>query len=57
MDVVNRKYILFHPSNNALTELQGCIGPVTKLSVAGLGLMTRKAFTALKVIVELIVQS
>ena len=66
MDVVNRKYILFHPANNALKELQGCIGPVTKLSGPGLGLMSRKAFTALKdlvynaldrkEIVELIVQ-
>ena len=66
MDVSNRKYILFHPANNALKELQGCIGPVTKLSGPGLGLMSRKAFTALKdlvyaaldrkEIVELIVQ-
>ncbi|MFD2909796.1 DUF5675 family protein [Flavobacterium ardleyense] len=66
MDVSDRKYILFHPANNALKELQGCIGPVTKLSGPGLGLMSRKAFTALKdlvytaldrkEIVELIVQ-
>ena len=66
MDVSNRKCILFHPANNALKELQGCIGPVTKLSGPGLGLLSRKAFTALKdlvyaaldrkEIVELIVQ-
>ena len=64
--VKNRSYILFHPANNALTELNGCIAPVTKLSGPGLGLMSRKAFTALKdfvypeldrkEVVELIVQ-
>ncbi|RKS03097.1 DUF5675 family protein [Flavobacterium sp. 102] len=46
--VTNRKYILFHPANNALKELQGCIAPVTKLSGSGLGLMSRKAFRQLK---------
>jgi hypothetical protein len=39
---------LFHPANNALQELKGCIAPVTKLSGPGLGLMSRKAFTQLK---------
>jgi hypothetical protein len=48
VDVPNRKFILFHPANNAQTELQGCIAPVTKLSGPGLGLMSRKAFTKLK---------
>lgn len=48
MDVKNRSLILFHPANNALHELQGCIAPVTKLSGPGLGLMSRKAFTKLK---------
>jgi hypothetical protein len=51
MDVPNRKFILFHPANNALKELQGCIAPVTKLSSPGLGLMSRIAFTKLKDIV------
>ena len=36
VDVPNRKYILFHPANNALRELNGCIAPVTKLSGPGL---------------------
>lgn len=64
--IKNRSYILFHPANNALKELNGCIAPVTKLSGPGLGLMSRKAFTALKdfvytaldrkEVVELIVQ-
>jgi hypothetical protein len=40
--------ILFHPANNALRELNGCIAPVTQLSGPGLGLMSRKAFTKLK---------
>ena len=46
--VENRSLILFHPANNALLELNGCIAPVTKLSGPGLGLMSRKAFTKLK---------
>jgi len=51
VDVPNRKFILFHPANNALKELQGCIAPVTKLSGPGLGLLSRKAFEKLKSIV------
>ena len=67
IDVENRSLILFHPANNALKELNGCIAPVTKLSGPGLGLMSRKAFAKLKDFVykaldnkesiELIVQS
>ncbi|WP_348825493.1 DUF5675 family protein [Flavobacterium aestuarii] len=48
INVKNRSFILFHPANNALKELNGCIAPVTKLSGPGLGLMSRKAFTKLK---------
>ncbi len=51
IDVKNRRFILFHPANNALKELNGCIAPVTKISGAGLGLQSRKAFTKLKTIV------
>lgn len=50
-NVANRSGILFHPANNAMQELNGCIAPVTKLSGAGLGLMSRKAFVALKNVV------
>ena len=50
-NVENRSLILFHPANNALQELNGCIAPVTKLSGPGLGLMSRKAFTKLKTLV------
>jgi hypothetical protein len=66
-NVENRSLILFHPANNAMLELKGCIAPVTKLSGPGLGLMSRKAFAKLKNLVyqaldskdcvELIVQS
>ena len=48
LDVKNRSFILFHPANNALQELKGCIAPVTKFSGPGLGLMSRKAFSKLK---------
>ncbi len=51
VNVSNRNSILFHPANNALKELNGCIAPVTKISGAGLGLMSRKAFTKLRTIV------
>jgi hypothetical protein len=51
VDVKNRSYILFHPANNALKELNGCIAPVTKLSGPGLGLMSRKAFEKLNTFV------
>lgn len=51
MDVKNRSLILFHPANNALQELKGCIAPVTKFSGPGLGLMSRKAFAKLKELV------
>ena len=47
-NVMNRSLILFHPANNALIELNGCIAPVTKLSGPGLGLMSRKAYAKLK---------
>jgi hypothetical protein len=51
MNVTNRTSILFHPANNAMKELNGCIAPVTKISGAGLGTMSRKAFTKLRTIV------
>ena len=48
IDVKNRKFILFHPANNALKELNGCIAPVTKISGPGIGLQSRLAFAKLK---------
>lgn len=47
-DVLNRNLILFHPANNAVEELKGCIAPVTTLTGAGIGLRSRDAFTRLK---------
>jgi hypothetical protein len=49
--VTGRSLILFHPANDAIRELRGCIGPVTKISGAGLGLMSRKAMGKLKQLV------
>ena len=51
INVKNRSLILFHPANNALQELNGCIAPVTKFSGPGLGLMSRKGFSKLKKLV------
>ncbi|MFT3796169.1 DUF5675 family protein [Flavobacterium sp.] len=51
LNVKGRSGILFHPANNALKELNGCIAPVTKIAGAGLGLMSRKACTTLKALV------
>jgi len=51
LTVKGRSGILFHPANNAMKELNGCIAPVTKISGAGLGLMSCKACTTLKAIV------
>ncbi|GAB3721034.1 DUF5675 family protein [Flavobacterium koreense] len=48
IDVKDRSLILFHPANNALKELNGCIAPVTKISGPGLGLKSRLAFSKLK---------
>jgi len=49
--VPNRKTILFHPANDALTELRGCIAPVLQLSGTGKGLQSRAAFQSLTRIV------
>ena len=49
--VSNRTFILFHPANNALLELNGCIAPVTQISGPGLGLWSRQAFSRLKKLV------
>jgi hypothetical protein len=41
--VKGRSFILFHPANDALKELQGCIAPVTYLSGIGRGLYSKDA--------------
>lgn len=42
-DVEGRDGILFHPANDALNELEGCIAPVSMLSGMGTGVYSRKA--------------
>ena len=46
-DVPGRALILFHPANNAIKELRGCIAPVLTQSGAGTGTASRKAFNKL----------
>ena len=48
LDVKNRSLILFHPANNALKELNGCIAPVSELTGEGKGIRSRIAFERLK---------
>lgn len=50
-NVKNRSLILFHPANNALKELNGCIAPVTQTTGEGRGNESRKAFEKLKKLV------
>ena len=50
-DVPGRAGILFHPANNASTELLGCIAPVTTLTGAGRGTQSRLANDALHALV------
>ncbi len=50
-NVKNRSFILIHPANNALKELNGCIAPVTQLTGEGRGNESRKAFEKLNKLV------
>lgn len=45
--VPDRSYILFHPANNALKELKGCIAPVTTLTGPGTGTESKRACQSL----------
>jgi hypothetical protein len=45
--VPGRSLVLLHPANDALTELKGCIAPVSSLDGAGKGSHSRKAFKKL----------
>jgi len=47
-DVPGRSGILIHPANDALTQLQGCIAPVTRLTGAGKGSDSQLANERLK---------
>ena len=46
-NVKGRSYILFHPANNALKDLQGCIAPVTYLYGIGRGVYSKDALQKL----------
>jgi hypothetical protein len=49
-NVPGRSGILIHPANFALTELQGCIAPVTKCTAPGKGVYSRVALDRIKAI-------
>lgn len=46
-DVPGRSLILIHPANDALTELKGCIAPVTRITGVGRGVLSRQALQLL----------
>ncbi len=48
-NVFNRKWILFHPANDAQKELRGCIAPVSKLTGEGKGINSRRAMDILMI--------
>lgn len=48
MDVKDRKYILFHPGNDAGRELRGCIAPVLQHTGEGKGSSSRAALERMK---------
>lgn len=50
-NVPNRSWILFHPANDALRELQGCIAPVSRLTGPGKGSTSRYATDKLEKLV------
>lgn len=43
MNVINRNFILIHPANDAIKELNGCIAPVSKITGKGKGDSSRIA--------------
>lgn len=50
-NVADRSGILFHPANDALKELKGCIAPVSELTGDGRGIQSRKANDRLNALV------
>lgn len=48
ISVKNRDLILFHPANDALKDLNGCIAPVSELTGERKGIRSRIAFERLK---------
>jgi hypothetical protein len=43
-EVPGRQWILIHPGNDAVTELKGCIAPVSMLTGIGKGDFSKLAF-------------
>lgn len=50
--VPGRSWILIHPANDARTELEGCIAPVTELTGIGKGINSRDALEKLLEVFE-----
>lgn len=50
LNVPNRSAILIHAANVALTQLQGCIAPVSQCTAPGKGINSRLALQQLKAI-------
>ena len=48
-NVYGRKWILFHPANNAQKELRGCIAPVSEITGEGKGIHSRRAMDILMI--------
>ena len=48
-NVYQRKWILFHPANDAEKELRGCIAPVSKITGEGKGIYSRRAMDILMI--------
>jgi hypothetical protein len=46
-EVPGRTLILFHPANNAIKQLRGCIAPVSTLTAPGCGLASYTVFQQL----------
>ncbi|MBC8033008.1 MAG: hypothetical protein H7Y03_02610 [Chitinophagaceae bacterium] len=55
--VPGRTLILIHPANNALTELKGCIAPVSNLTGEGTGDGSKAAFGLVRRLVYKTIQA
>src|SRR5438067_581621 len=55
--VEGRSLILIHPANVALTELKGCIAPVSMLTGEGRGCGSRKALAHLHALLDPVIDT
>jgi len=51
-NVPGRSFILFHPANDALRDLKGCLAPVMRLTREGYGIKSRDATNRFKRVVD-----